>query len=234
MYLVLLLLLGCLFMYTRTDNWLSDAYSLYNYQVYPFHDKISREERRYVNSIIKNYEYSKEFTNTYSISPYSFSMSIEKESGKTNLTRVNLGSTERNIGGCVTRLLRHIGINDMLCIPGYKYYGVGWDLEESIIKIYTLRYDKIKIECYVYTVLRNDENEIIETTFDTKKIYDVGEKVTVMHKSGKNVEQINLSRPGSIDTKNTIANKWIKTMQDLGFIFDTYSDYDGKVNLYFD
>ena len=55
-----------------------------------------------------------------------------------------------------------------------------------------------------------------------------------MHKSGKNVEQINLSRPGSIDTKNDIANTWIKTMHDLGFIFDTYSDYDGKINLYFD
>ena len=90
MYLVLLLLLGCLFMYTRRDNWLSVAYSLYNSHVYPFHDKISTEEQRYIDFIIKNYDYSKEFTNTYTISPYSFSVSIDKESGKTNLTRVNI------------------------------------------------------------------------------------------------------------------------------------------------
>ena len=95
-------------------------------------------------------------------------------------------------------------------------------------------YDKRKIQCHVYKVVRNDKNKIIETTFDTKKTYDVGEKVTVMYKNGKNIEQVNLPRPTSVDTKNTIANTWIKKMQKLGFIFDTYSDYDGKINLYFD
>lgn len=233
MYLILLLLLGCL-LSSRRDNWLSDAYGLYNDYVYPFHDRISTEERRYVNFIVKNYDRSREFKNTYNVSPYSFSMSIEKDSGNTNLTRVNLGSVEKNIEVCVTRLLRHVGIHDMIRAPGYKYYGIGWDLEDGILKIYTLRYDKRKIQCHVYKVVRNDKNEIIETTFDTKKTYDVGEKVTIMHKNGKNIEQVNLPRPKSVDTKNTIANTWIKTMQNLGFIFDTYSDYDGKINLYFD
>ena len=98
MYLILLLLLGCL-LSPRRDNWLSYAYDLYNDYVYPFHDRISTEERRYVNFIVKNYDRSREFKNTYNVSPYSFSMSIEKESGKTNLTRVNLGSVEKNIEG---------------------------------------------------------------------------------------------------------------------------------------
>jgi uncharacterized protein YdbL (DUF1318 family) len=94
--------------------------------------------------------------------------------------------------------------------------------------------DKSKIECYVYKVKRDAENEIIDSTFETKKEYDVGEKNTVMHKNGKKINQKNLSRIAPTNTKHPVANDWIKKMKKLGFMFDTHSDYDGKINLYFD
>lgn len=241
MYLTFLLLVGCLIFilsYRRpryTDNnRLLSVYNIYNRHFYPFHDNISSIEREYINSIINKYDSKKEFENTVDISPYSFSISIEKETGKVNLTRFNIGSVETDIQIYIKRLLEHIRIDDSFCKSGYKHAGVGWDLNEGILKFYTLSADKRKIECHVYKVQRDDRNEITEAVFDTKKIYDVGKKNTCMYKNGKMVNQINLSRSGIFDTHNHIANDLLKKMQRVGFILDTYSEYDGSITLYFD
>ena len=37
-----------------------------------------------------------------------------------------------------------------------------------------------------------------------------------------------------MNTKHPVADDWIKKMKKLGFVLDTHSDYDGKINLYFD
>lgn len=250
MYITFLLILGCLFFILKrrtsnrlletykkrltSENWLLDAYGIYNKHVYPFDTKISTEEQRYIYSIINNYDYRKEFENTYDISPYSFSITVEKDLNKVNLSRVNIGSVEKDVDVYINRLLQYVHIDDTLCAQGYKYYGVGWDLDDGVIKFYTLSTDKCKIECYVYKVQRNYQNEITSSTFKTKKTYDVGETITVMYKDGKEVQQVNLPRPTVIDTRNHVANNWIRNMQQLGFIIDTYSDYDDKINLYFD
>jgi len=250
MYIIFLLILGCLFFILKrqtpnklpvtynkrltSENWLSDAYGIYNNHIYPFDTKISTEEQRYIYSVINRYDHRKEFENTYDISPYSFSITVEKDSDKVNLSRVNIGSVEKDIDVYVNRLLQYIHVDESLCAQGYKYYGVGWDLDDDIIKFYTLSKDKRKIECYVYKVKRNYQNEITKSIFKTKKTYNVGDTITIMHKDGKRVQQVNLPRPTAVDTYNNVANKYIKIMQRHGFIVDTYSDYDGKINLYFD
>ena len=245
MYFTFLLLLVCSFLLLQgrqcrltTSNWLSSAYGIYNKRVYPFHKSISLQEQEYISVITSNYDADKEFDlelqSTGSISPYSFSISIDKESNKVNLTRFNIGSIERNINDHVVRLLHYIQIDDTLCTHGFKYYGVGWDLIDGIIKFYTLNKDKSKIVCHVYKVQRNEQNEITGSTFYTKKNYDVGVKNTIMHKNGKTINQINLSRLKDEDMGNHTANKWVSKMQSLGFILDTYSDYEGSINLYFD
>ncbi len=236
--LLILIFLTLFFMYrTRSQsrvNYLEQFYDVYTRNVYPFHRKIGKIEREYISNLKGVYDYYKEFRETVHISPYSFSISIDKETNKVNLTRVNIGSVESDITSHVEKLLRHIGVDTQICAPNYKYYGVGWDLVDEIIKFYTLSNDKSKIECYVYKVKRDAENEIVESKFETKKEYDVGKKNTVMHKNGKKIDQKNLSRVASMNTKHPVADDWIKKMKKLGFMLDTHSDYDGKINLYFD
>lgn len=245
MYFTFLLLLVCSFLLLprrqcrlTTSNWLSSAYGIYNKRVYPFHKSISLQEQAYISAITSNYDPDKEFDlelqSTGSISPYSFSISIDKESNKVNLTRFNIGSVEKDIRTDVKRLLESIKLDDSFCKSGYKCAGVGWDLIEGILKFYTLSDDKCKIECHVYKVQRDDRNEITEAVFDMKKTYDVGEKNTRMYKNGEMVNQINIARPNVIDTHNPTANDIIKKMRRMGFILDTYSEYDGTVTLYFD
>ena len=216
-----------------SSNWLSDAYDIFNDKIHPFKYKISNREQEYIYAIIDNYDHMIEFKNGQEISPYSFSISIDKNTGQVNPTRINIGSVEQNIQPNVTKLLKYIQVNETPCTPGFKYYGIGWDLVDGIIKIYTIK-DREKIECYVYKVKRNDKNDIISSSFHTKKTYDIGKRNTIMYKNGEEIEQINTSRKSSEKLSVHHANTWIKKMQKLGFIFDTFSDYDGKINLYFD
>lgn len=216
-----------------SNNWLSDAYSTFNKKVYNFHDIISRQEQKYIIDIISKYNPSLEFQNGGELSPYSFSISIDKKSGIVNLTRVNIGSVSRDISANIVRLLDHINVKDNLCLPGFKYYGIGWDVIEGIIKFYTLSHDRRKIECHVFKVERNESNEIATAKFNTKKTYDVGNNITVMLKNGKAIDQINTNRK-CVTMENSTANAWINKLQKLGFILDTMSDYEGKINLYFD
>jgi hypothetical protein len=244
MYFALFLLLSCItFIYLVRDrrrpitsqNYLSTMYDIYNKNIFAFHTKISGEEKKYISTIISNFDCNKEFEKSVDISPYSFSISIHKESNKVNLTRVNIGSVENDITPDVTRLLQYFKINGSICDPDYKYYGVGWDLIDRIIKFYTLSKDKTKIRCHVYKVQRNQQNEVTQAIFHTKKEYEVGKKNTIMHKDGRKIDQINLSRiKAPPDIKHTIGNEWIERMTNLDFILDTYSDYDGNINLYFD
>jgi predicted heme/steroid binding protein len=209
-------------------------YDVYNRNVFPFHEKIGKEEQSYINAIVSKYDYRTEFKTNRDVSPYSFSISIDKEKNITNLTRVNIGSVEMDISRPMKRLIDHLKIKESVCAPDFKYYGVGWDLVDGIVKLYTLRNDKTKIECHVYKVKRDSKNEITDTTFHTKKVYDVGKRNTVMYKDGKKVNQRNVNRDLSADMKHPIANEWMSKMKKLGFILDTHSDYDGNINLYFD
>ena len=216
-----------------SKNWLKDAYGIYNSKITNFHDRISPEEQKYINAIIADYDPGVEFRHGFEISPYSFSIAIDKTNGFVNLTRCNIGSVTTNIGENVEQLLEYMDISDVLS-PGFKYYGIGWDLLDSIVKFYTLSHDRKKIECHVFKVKRNESNAITTTIFNTKKTYNVGDKNTVMLKNGKSIHQINTNRNWVEDIGNSTANAWIKKMQKMGFILDTFSDYDGKINLYFD
>ena len=217
-----------------SDNWLHTAYDLFNYNVFPFRKNISNQEQIYIDAVINDFDHEYEFKNGYEISPYSFSISIDVDNDAiVNPTRVNIGSVEKDIRQHVNRFLDHIKVPKQ-CEPGFKYYGIGWDLVDRIIKIYTLKEDRSEIQCYVYKVKRDNLHNVISTTFDTKKTYSVGKKKTIMHKQGMSIDQINASRFGTKDMLNPIANAWVKRMQRLGFKLDTFSQYDGKINLYFD
>lgn len=224
-----------LYLRLTSDNWLHTAYELFNDNVFPFKKHISSNERTYIDNIITDFDHEYEFKNGYKISPYSFSISIDVEKGGiVNATRVNIGSVEKNIRQHVKALLDHINLPDSLCETGFKYYGIGWDLLDKILKVYTLKEDRSEIQCYVFRVKRDKLNNIISTAFDTKKAYAVGNRKTIMRKKGMSIDQINSPRFCTRDMRNETANEWVKKMQRLGFILDTWSQYDGKINLYFD
>lgn len=233
-FILLVWLVMIVFRHPPADNILAEMYDIYNKNVYPFHSTIGASERAYVDSIVSKYDYNKEFNKSVDVSPYSFSISIDKETNAVNLTRVNIGSVETDISQPMKRLLNDLKIRDVQCTQGFLFYGVGWDHDDSIIKIYTILKNKTKIECYVYKVSRDATHEIVETKFHTKKTYDVGKRDTIMYKNGKQIKQRNVVRALPTRMKNPIANKWITKMTKLNFVFDTHSDYDGKINLYFD
>lgn len=236
--LILVLIIGLFIfpLYKRltSDNWFHTAYHLFNDNVFNFKKYISEKEQNYIDSLIKDFDSDYEFKNGYEISPYSFSISIDlNDNGIVNPTRVNVGSVEKDIRQHVKGLLDYIRVPKH-CEPGFKYYGVGWDLVDRLIKIYTLKEDRSEIQCYVYKVKRDNLHNVISTTFDTKKTYAVGKKKTIMQKHGMSIDQINTSRFVTKDMLNPVANAWVKRMHRLGFKLDTYSEYEGKLNLYFD
>jgi hypothetical protein len=235
MYILVLVILA-LILYLRIPrkNLLRGRYDTYITHVFPFHRKISMVEQTYISAMTRNHDFYKEFSRGFEISPYSFCIVIDKKSNKVNLTKVNIGSVENDITKNVTRVLHALGIHDPICSPNYKYYGIGWDLVDKIIKFYTLSKDRTKIECHVYRVERNENNDIIKTTFLTKKKYTVGEKNTVMYKDGKEINQVNVSRIKKHDAHHPLANTWINKMHDLDFTLDTYSEYNDTISLYFD
>ena len=238
MNLSLVLLILCIailvFRRSQSTNILAHMYDTYNTHVYPFHKRVGIEEQAYIHAVVSKYDYHKEFKKSVNVSPYSFSISIDKETNAVNLTRVNIGSVETDISQPTQRLLGHLKIKENVCAPRFKYYGVGWDLVDGIIKFYTLRDDKKCIECHVYKVTRDANNEIVDTAFHTKKSYDVGKKNTVMYKDGKKVNQRNTARVIPTRLDHPVANEWIRKMTKLDFVLDTHSDYDGNINLYFD
>ena len=234
---VLLTLIVAYVIFTRkkpNGNLLHERYDTYVRNVFPFNMKISHAEQNYISTIAQNHDYYTEFDKGFEISPYSFCIAVNKETNDVNLTKLNIGSVENDITKDVTRVLTDIGIHDSICAPNYKYYGIGWDLVDKIIKFYTLSKDRTKIECHVYKVERNKNNDIIKTTRLTKKTYDVGEKNTIMHKDGKEINQVNVSRIKKHNAHHPVANAWINKMHALDFTLDTYSDYNGKISLYFD
>lgn len=236
-FVLILLLMMVYVIFTRkkpTANLLRERYDTYIKNVFPFDTKISRVEQDYISTIAQKHNYYTEFDKGFEISPYSFCIAVNKKTNDVNLTKVNIGSVENDITKDVTRVLKDMGIHDSICAQNYKYYGIGWDLENKIIKFYTLRLDRSKIGCHVYKVERDKDNNITDAVFTTKKMYDVGEKNTVMHKDGKKINQVNVSRIKKHDAHHPIANTWINKMRALDFTLDTYSDYSGKISLYFD
>jgi hypothetical protein len=235
--LVLLILIAVYVIFTRKKpncNLLRERYDTYIRNVFPFNTKISRTEQNYISTITRNHDYYTEFDKGFEISPYSFCIAVDKKTNDVNLTKLNIGSVENDITKDVTRVLTDIGIHDSICAPNYKYYGIGWDLVDKIIKFYTLRLDRSKIACHVYKVERDKNNNITKAVFITKKMYDVGETNTIMHKDGKKINQVNVSRIKKHDAQHVTANAWINKMHALDFTLDTYSDYNGKISLYFD
>ncbi len=210
---------------------------IYDEEVYPIRTEISKPELDFIYNYIKMSSLKDQNEDTH-ISPYTYSMKISKLNGTINSSRFAFGtkSNHKEIEKNIKQLVKKIGITDLSKESNDLWYGVGWDLEDNIIKFYTISRDKKTLGCYVYKTMRDDEKNIIKIKYSSKKTYDVNKDKTYMFKNGKTVEQYN-SVP-KID--NVYYNKYpqlkeiISDMDKRGFYLDTYSDYDNFLNLYFE
>jgi len=213
------------------------ALLVYNYEVFPILDTISKPETEFIYSYIKNSS-DKERDENMHISPYTYCISIRKIDGKINSSRFAFGTKKNHVEleKNIKSLSKDIGITDLPNKKDDVWYGVGWDLEDKIIKFYTISKDNKTINCYVYKTERDSKNNIISIKYDKNKKYDVNKEITYMYKDGKTVEQYN--NVPKID--NIYYKKYpeiieiIGDMTKRGFSLDTYSDYNDTLNLYFD
>lgn len=209
---------------------------VYHTEVYPILDKISQQEIEFIYSYIQNSSVEDIKINSH-ISPYTYCINIKKIDGQINSSRFAFGTKtkhkefEKNI----IDLAQKINIE----LPDKKddlWYGVGWDLEDKLIKFYTISKDSKTMTCYVYNTERDNESNIKQIKYNSKKKYDVNKDVTYMHKDGKTIEQHN--NVPKIDNvyykKYPKITEIINDMNNRGFVIDTYSEYNDTLNIYFD
>ena len=213
-----------------------DLYNTYIKDIYPLQKNISVHEKDFIEKSLHKITDEDIKTNEH-ISPYSYSCCINKTKNKTNFSRFNIGnkSNQDEFGRDVQKLLNKLEIK--LEKPEmYNWYGIGWDLEENIFKVSFLHKNNNKILCYVYNIEREGK-KIKNIELVSNKIYIVRKDKTIMFKDGKSINQYNVKNKMDISKykkKYPEINKIIYNMNKKGFHIDSYSEYDNKLNLYFD
>lgn len=196
---------------------------------------LSIEENLFIHKCINNIKEEDIFINEH-ISVYTFCPSIN-DIGVINYGRFAFGkkSKDKIFHNLVEELFYFLKIVVYEKKEDFFYYGVGWDYNNNLIKLYQLSSDYSKIYCEEYLM---DRQNFSNNCISKKKEYSVGINNTTMKKDGLNVNQINLDRSGrsSIGQKfeNKQANDLCDRMNSLGFSLDTYSIYNNTTTLYFD
>lgn len=203
--------------------------SNYNFHFFQLNKHLFPEEISFIELAAKNITL-KDFYSRQHISAYTFCPQI-LDSGQVNYGRFAFGkkTEDKNYKNITFELFDFLKIK-ITTAKNFFIYGVGWDYENNLIKLYQLSHDYKKIDCKEYKICRSDfdKNKLFKS-----KSYDVGEKVTTMNKDGNEVEQINLDASSPAFEDETINALW-REMDTFDFRLDTYSIYNNKTTLYFD
>lgn len=208
-------------------------YNFYNKHIFNLKKYITKNENTFINKWINNLE-RKDFSMN-NISTYLTGVTIYTN-GTVNYSRFAIGTLTKFYlfkTDCID-LMKKMHLNPINVPNNYMYYGVAWDIHDNLFKIYLLNNKRTNILCYVYKITRHN-NDIINSNFLQIKKYDVYYNNTIMHKNGQRVYQINsntLSK--NLLNKYEKAYKIINKMKKFNWMLDTYSEYDNKLNLYFE
>ena len=190
----------------------------YEYQknIFSIYSHLSNEEYDFVIKTLNDISDDDIHKNEH-LSSYSFVISIEND--KINASRFIVGTKTKpeNFKKNSVKMLKSLNISEKSPI-GFQWYGIGWDINNNIIKIYFLKKDFSEIICKEY--IRHPSKKIRE------KKYNVGIETTIMEKDGQKIKQMNNFKK----FKCEILQKMLK----MGFSLDTYSKYNKKITLYFD
>lgn len=210
-------------------------FQIYNELYYPLTEKLTNQENDFIDKWIKRIEKDDIEKNKH-ISATTVSFTLHKN-GHINKSRFGIGTKTKfdSFKSDTKNLLKHFGVQKFLPIH-YNYYGIAWDIEDNLLKVYGLNQNNSRILCNVYNVERTN-NKVLSIRFDSEKDYKVGKDKTIMKKDGKNISQYNTNSsnyPIEYMSKYPKLKGLIESVQNNNLRLDTYSEYDNKLNLYFD
>jgi len=210
-------------------------FKFYNKNFYPLEKNITEHEKKFILNWMLKLDIN-DFKNERHISPFTISVVIFKN-GKINKSRFAIGTkTKFDLFKKETNeLLSKMNIK-IEPPKDYKYYGIAWDIEDELFKIYFLNNDNSKMICHIFKIKRNGIQISNVKLKDIKK-YDVDEKVTLMYKEGKTVKQFNQEElPLELRKKYPSIKNFEQSLSFniMHLELDTYSEYDNKLNLYYD
>ena len=204
----------------------------YNYYIYPLESKITKQEnyfiRKWLNKLEKN-----DSSKYISTSTVGFTIFKNRNINKSRFSIGTLTKHREFKNDCMKILKKYnLNINQP---RGYLWYKVAWDIEDKIIKVYLINKYRTKIICYVYSVARTDDNKILEMYFSSKKFYNINKDNTLMFKNKQVISQINTELlPVYLKKRYPESKKIISMMNNDNWELKIYSEYNNKLNLYFD
>lgn len=194
---------------------IKDLFYKYQKNIYSILSNVNSLEYRFITESLNNITEGDICENEH-LSCYSFIISVKNKAINTSRFIVGTKTNPDLFRKNALKMLNSLNIRPK-APNGFKWYGVGWDIENDQIKIYFLKKDFSQIFCKEFR--RSSGAKIRE------KIYQVGKYVTTMRKDEKIIEQINI---------NSLEHEIVAKMNSLGFDLDTYSEYDNKKTFYFD
>ncbi len=212
---------------------MKNTYKDYNNDIFNLQQYITEQENKFIIKWL-----SKLDKNDYkfkNISSYCIEFTINID-GTINNSRFAIGTLtkfdEFKID-CI-KLMKYLKIDPIKLSNTFTYYGIAWDIQNNLFKIYLINELKNRIKCYEYKINRYKQT-IVNTSFSLIKNYYVKSKYTVMYKNGATIYQINSDKlPLQILNKYKKSKNIITDMEQKGWLLDTYSEYNNKLNLYFE
>lgn len=205
----------------------------YNNHVYPLTKNITKQENAFIKKWIGMLE-ERDISKFDHISTYMIGYTIFKN-GHINKSRFGIGTLTKHQefkNDCL-KILRKYNI-EFKEPHGYLWYALAWDIEDKILKVYLLNKRKTKIISHIYSVSRH-KNEISEIYFSSKKYYNVNKNKTLMFKDQQTISQVNVDvLPKYLKNRYPKSKEIISFMNEGKWDLNTYSEYNGKLNLYFD
>jgi len=205
----------------------------YNNNVFPLTKNITKQENDFIKKWINMLE-ENDLSKFDHISTYMIGYTIFKD-GHINKSRFGIGTLTKHQefkNDCLN-FLRKYNL-EFKEPPGYLWYGLAWDIEDKILKVYLLNKKRTKIVSHIYSVTRL-EDKISEIYFSSKKHYNINQDNTLMFKDHQVVSQINTEiLPIYLRNRYPKSKKIISFMNKGKWDLNTYSEYNGKLNLYFD
>ena len=208
-------------------------YDSYNENIFPIEKKITKQENDFIKKWINMLE-ENDISKFEHISTYMIGCTIFKD-GHVNKSRFGIGTLTKHKEfkkDCL-KIFGKYNI-EFKEPPDYLWHFLAWDIEDKILKVYLIHKNKTKIISYVYSVNRN-QNKIYEIYFSYKKNYIIDKSKTLMFKNKKVISQVNAEvLPLYLKKKYTKSKEFISLMIKNKWDLNTYSEYDNKLNLYFD
>lgn len=250
-YKILLLLFFFILIFLTIYNII--IYNWCNKNIYNYHEKLNKSERLYIYIclLLSSSEIFKFIRCNKFISQLSFySFSSEFKNKKMNSSRLAFGSTvlPEILYIFYKNVLKERGI-DLIQDNNLKFYGLGWDFENNIFKIYYRYFDIYKIDKSIQTVKKYNSKKynkqgLLSYSYDiyTNKLVETklyfyplkNKNIAYLYSDKRNEKQVVVTNKEYYNKINKKGKDLIDKYNSFGIKLDTVN-YRNKNNyvLYF-